>query len=119
MSESAEVQIARIDERTTAHALADSAVHGRMLGEVVGISDKVDALNERVAVLAATLGPIVDLYMSEHPSKVTRVPISKPPPSTSYKIEAKKLGMLIGGILVFLETWAHVRTALAGWLTHR
>jgi hypothetical protein len=113
MADSVEVQIARIDERTSAHASQDEETHGRLLGELGRVGIKLDTLSTRCTELAATLAPIVELYLSEHPSKVsTPRPLSKPPSA------AKSWGIAAGAFIVFLEARDQVRGAILSLMSH-
>ena len=111
---STEVDIARLEERQRAHADSDDEVHGRMLREVGQIGAKLDTMAERMATLAATLAPVVEMYMAEHPSKVHHVA----PAPAAHGSDAKKLGLLLGAGIALLEAHAQARDLIAGWLRH-
>lgn len=124
--ESAEVRLARIEERQNAHVASDDGVHGRMIGELGEVGAKLDAaleklidLDKRLDVFTETMRPVIELYMTEHPSKVQNMPtLTKRNSVPPYRIEAKRLGMVVGGVLMTLEAWAQIRGAIAGWLAH-
>jgi len=125
--ESTEVRLARIEERQKAHGVSDDGIHGRMIGELGDVGkkldnalDKLNDLDKRLDIFTETMRPIIEHYMAEHPSKVQIMPtFQKPASIPPYHIEAKRLGMLVGGVLVTLEAWAQIRGVIAGWLTHR
>jgi len=87
---SIETDVARLEERQRAHADADEEVHGRLLGEVGKLGLKIDAMNERLTNLTVTLGPVIEHYMAEHPSKIHNVPprVTPVPPSKASALGA-------------------------------
>lgn len=126
IDESTAVRLARIEERQNAHVMSDDGVHGRMIGELGDVGKKLDDalakltdLDKRLDVFTETMRPVIEHYMSEHPSQVHNMPVSAKPHSVPpYRIEAKRLGMVVGGVLVTLEAWAQIRNAVVGWIAH-
>ena len=95
-----------------------------MIGELGDVGKKLDdalkklvELDKRFEVFTETMRPVIEHYMKEHPSQVQNMPALKPHSVPPYHIEAKRLGMVVGGVLVTLEAWAQIRSVIVEWIT--
>ena len=95
-----------ISERLTNHMDNDEVALGRLLGEVSNVTKTVGELSTKLTVLNVTLAPVIEHYMTEHPSKIQAVPLSGPAPKRKAVLtqEMKVLGALL--TLITLATQA-------------
>lgn len=106
-------------ERLDNHIKGDESTHGRLLREVADVQTSVNTLNTKFEVLNATLAPMIEHYMAEHPSKVHNMqglsysdPASRPKPKRKPISSELKLA---GALFTFLTVASQ---ALQAYLAH-
>jgi hypothetical protein len=103
-------------ERLDNHIKGDETTHGRLMAEVANARTDVQGLDKRFAVLNATLEPVIEHYMAEHPSKVQfieNIRASGAPPKSKRKPISQEVKVL-GALVTFLTLASQ---ALQMWLS--
>lgn len=116
-----DAQLKQLRSDLEKHESRDDGVHGQMLGELGDVKTELATLNANLAAFRETFAPMVQAYFDDHPSKVQNMPaLSTRTPSNppAYKVDAKKLGLTIGGFFGAIEIWMQLHDALAKWIGH-
>lgn len=95
---------------------------GSMTAAVARVESGINELKGKVDDIAEHVDTLLQNYWQEHPSKVQSPPIGPQQSPLSqrdaYKVDAKKLGLTIGGFFGAIEIWMQLHDAFAKWIGH-